>query len=172
MKNRRYESFQINRCDSKSNRSCIKNQMMMWWNEIQLTNQMIRSSDLLIFFKKTNVSNRFSIRYFINSFHHLNFYHCIASSIYLSTAYFAWVHLRAFRLMKIFVSWSQKETWFYCSIVDSWLVRSARSYFMSSRIYEFNLDSLDLLSDSHAENWIISKRVCNSSTIRHDLAFE
>ncbi len=87
MKNRRYESFQISRCDSKSNRSCIKNQMMMWWDEIQLINQMIRSSDLLIFFEKTNFSNRFSIRYFINSSHHLNFYHCIALSIYLSTIF-------------------------------------------------------------------------------------
>jgi hypothetical protein len=46
---------------------------------------MIRSSDLLIFFEKTNFSSRFSIRYFINSSHHLNFYHCIALSIYLST---------------------------------------------------------------------------------------
>jgi hypothetical protein len=85
MKNRRYELSQISRCDSKSNRSCIKNQMMMWWDEIQLTNQMIKSFDLLIFFEKINLSNRFSIRYFINSFHHLNFYHCIASFIYLST---------------------------------------------------------------------------------------
>jgi hypothetical protein len=85
MKNRRYESFQISRCDPKSNRSCIKNQMMMWWDEIQLINQMIKSSDLLIFFEKTNFSNRFSIRYLINSSHHLNFYHCIASFIYLST---------------------------------------------------------------------------------------
>jgi hypothetical protein len=46
---------------------------------------MIRSSDLLIFFEKTNFSNRFSIRFFINSSYHLNFYHCNASSIYLST---------------------------------------------------------------------------------------
>jgi hypothetical protein len=46
---------------------------------------MIRSSDLLIFLEKTNLSNRFSIRFFINSSHHLNFYHCNASSIYLST---------------------------------------------------------------------------------------
>jgi uncharacterized short protein YbdD (DUF466 family) len=29
MKNRRYKSSQINRCDSKSNRSCIKNAKMM-----------------------------------------------------------------------------------------------------------------------------------------------
>jgi hypothetical protein len=46
---------------------------------------MIRSSDLLVFFEKTNLSSRFSIRFLINSSHHLNFYHCIASSIYLST---------------------------------------------------------------------------------------
>jgi hypothetical protein len=46
---------------------------------------MIKSSDLLIFLEKTNFSSRFSIRFFINSSHHLNFYHCNASSIYLST---------------------------------------------------------------------------------------
>ncbi len=46
---------------------------------------MIRSSDLLIIFEKTNFSSRFSIRSLINSSHHLNFYHCIASSIYFST---------------------------------------------------------------------------------------
>jgi hypothetical protein len=46
---------------------------------------MIKSSDLLIFLEKTNFSNRFSIRYHINSSHHFNFYHCNASSIYLST---------------------------------------------------------------------------------------
>jgi hypothetical protein len=46
---------------------------------------MIKSSDLLIFFEKTNFSNRFSIRFLINSSHHLNFYHCNASSTYLST---------------------------------------------------------------------------------------
>jgi hypothetical protein len=46
---------------------------------------MIKSSDLLIFLEKTNFSNRFSIRYLINSSHHLNFYHCNASSIYFLT---------------------------------------------------------------------------------------
>jgi hypothetical protein len=46
---------------------------------------MIKSSDLLIFLEKINLSNRFSIRYLINSSHHLNFYHCNASSTYFST---------------------------------------------------------------------------------------
>jgi hypothetical protein len=54
--------------------------MMMWWDEIQLTNQMIKLSDLLIFLEKINFSNRFSIRYFINSSHHLNF---IIASLHL-----------------------------------------------------------------------------------------
>jgi hypothetical protein len=81
MKNRRYESSQISRCDSKSNRSCIKNQMMMWWNENQLIDQMIKSSDFLFFFEKINQL----YHVMIVSFYHFNFYHCIASSIYLST---------------------------------------------------------------------------------------
>ncbi len=46
---------------------------------------MIKSFDLLIFLEKTNFSNHFSIRSLINSSHHLNFYHCNASSIYFST---------------------------------------------------------------------------------------
>jgi hypothetical protein len=36
------------------------------------SNQIIKSFDLLIFFEKINSSNLFSIRYFINSFYHLN----------------------------------------------------------------------------------------------------
>jgi hypothetical protein len=81
MKNRRYESSQINRCDSKSNRSCIKNQMMMWWNKNQLIDQMIKSSDFLFFLEKIN---QFYHVIIISSYH-FNFYHCIASFIYLST---------------------------------------------------------------------------------------
>ncbi len=35
---------------------------------------MIKSSDLLIFFEKINLSSRFSIRYLINSSHHFNLF--------------------------------------------------------------------------------------------------
>ncbi len=81
MKNRRYESFQISRCDPKSNRSCMKNQMMMWWDKNQLIDQMIKSSDFLFFLEKTNSF----YHVMIVSSYHLNFYHCIASPTYLST---------------------------------------------------------------------------------------
>ncbi len=78
MKNRRYESSQISRCDSKSSRSYIKNQMMMWWDKNQLIDQMIKSSDFLFFFEKTHQLYHVMI---ISSYH-LNFYHCIASFIF------------------------------------------------------------------------------------------
>jgi hypothetical protein len=47
-RNWRYESSQISRCGSKSNRSCMKNWMMMWWDKIQL----IRSDDQVIWSKR------------------------------------------------------------------------------------------------------------------------
>jgi hypothetical protein len=43
-RNWRYESSQISRCDSWSNRSCMKNWIMMWWDKYQL----IRSDDQII----------------------------------------------------------------------------------------------------------------------------
>jgi hypothetical protein len=74
-RNWRYESSQINRCDSWSNRSCMKNWMM------------IKSSDLLVFSEKTNSSGR--SRSAISSTHlTTSTYHSTASPFYLSTAFF------------------------------------------------------------------------------------
>ncbi len=63
---------------------------------------MIKSFNLLIFLEKINLSNRFSIRYFINSSHHFNFYHCNASFIYFSKNIFVMFALCA-SLIKLFV---------------------------------------------------------------------
>jgi hypothetical protein len=60
---------------------------MQWWcNEIKFhwSNQMIESSDLLIFLEKINLSNR--SRFAISSIHLIiSTYHSIAPFIYLST---------------------------------------------------------------------------------------
>jgi hypothetical protein len=43
-RNWRYESSQISKCGPESNRSCMKNWMVMWWDKYQL----IRSDDQII----------------------------------------------------------------------------------------------------------------------------
>jgi hypothetical protein len=56
---------------------------------------MIKSFDLLIFLEKINFSSRFSIRYFINSFHHFN----LSLSLHLSFNKFSQSSISMLRLI-------------------------------------------------------------------------
>jgi hypothetical protein len=95
---------------------------------------MIRSSDLLIFLEKTNFSNRFSIRYFINSSHHLNFYHCIASSIYLSTYLYEWRWWCFWDLFYVILEWARNCLCFFVFLYET---RQQTLHTLRSTIYTY-----------------------------------
>jgi hypothetical protein len=95
---------------------------MMWWDENQLIDQMIKSSDFLFFLEKIN-----QLYYvMIVSSYHLNFYHCISSSIYLS------ITINRVDFRKIIVR-LKKAVNLFSSFVD----RHFREFFKNSSNLQF-----------------------------------